>query len=759
MGGALVGLGGVSYFFYQKLEEQVETEIQSVLSKQVIGLQGQLTEIERSTNDLARAAKVMQQAGTTNPQSYRKMVFEDYFQTRVPLVMGLGFGQAAQALVPDRQWFWPYFSVDQGSPDGVGQPLPAPDRGIRYADLFVQDNYPQQDYYTVPVDAEKPVWTRPYDWYGNSVTSYLVPFRNSQGKLLGVAGQTVNLKVFGEQIDGPVLRSEGYFMIFNGEGNLLAYPREAQLAQDQVSYETFPELVPIWDQLQQDAPGLVQAGGLSWAHQRIPSTNWLMLAAVPNSVVYGPVLAITVTGALGAGVLLALVVALFVQQLNRRLQPILRDCNRLAQADAQTLAKLEKQDEIGQLSISFYNLLAQVAANEERIREEVARSVQAREQLKQAASSQAESELLQEEVGQILEVVSAVEGGDLTLQAEVSERVTGLVADTLNRLIEQLAHVLAQVLNTAQQVSQGSTALEDLAKTVALNADQQAQSVVQVLGLSERVEQAAQESAQQVSLANDALLSVRSTVQQGHLAIEQLAEGIEVLQQGTARMVQRMKTLGEFVGLADQFVQEQGQIASLTQVLAINASLVAARASEQRDPRQFQVVARDFEAIANQVSSLAQQTNEGLGSLQQRTHQIHTVVSAIDGDVQSLSGLVANFNAAVEQSTQVFANVQTVSEQVVTTGESVGQSSHEIVQSAQTTAEAMRGIATLAERTAELTRQARLQSEQMDHLSVDLLNTIHFFRLPDALRTQEQPESVLLPLASPPDADLPEADL
>jgi len=357
-----------------------------------------------------------------------------------------------------------------------------------------------------------------------------------------------------------------------------------------------------------------------------------------------------------------------------------------------------------------------------------------------------ESELLQTEVGHLLEVVSAVEDGDLATRAQVSQRTTGLVADTFNRLLEQLGQVLAQVLITAQQVSAGAATLEELAKTVATNATRQAQEVAQVLSLTEQVEHSAQNSAQKVNLTNRSLLDVRSVVEQGQTAIEDLTKGIEVLQQGTDRIVQRMKTLGEFVGLADQFVQEQSQIASLTQVLALNATLVAARASEQRDPRQFLVVAREFEAIATQVSTLAKQTNDGLESLQQRTAQIHTVVSAIDADVQSLGGLVSGFNKGVEQSSQVFGNVQTVTVEVVQAGQDVTVSSQEIVSAAQATAYAMRDIAALAEQTADLTYRSRLQSEDMDNLSSRLLDTIQFFRLPEGALAAE---AAFSPPASP----------
>jgi twitching motility protein PilJ len=341
-----------------------------------------------------------------------------------------------------------------------------------------------------------------------------------------------------------------------------------------------------------------------------------------------------------------------------------------------------------------------------------------------------ESEILQQEVGHLLDVVSDVEEGDLTTQARVSDRTTGLVADTFNRLIERLTDVMAQVVDAAQQVSEGANQQKAMAEVVATNTEQQAQAVTQVLQLTEQVEQMAQGSAEKARETTTSLESMRFTVEQGQGAIATLTQGIEVLQEGTNRIVQQMKTLGEFVGLADQFVQEQSQIASLTQTLALNASLVAARASEQRDPRQFAVVAREFDSIANQVGRLAQQTNEGLVTLEQRSTQIHSVVSIIDANIQNLGGLVRGFTEGVDQSSQVFSSVQVVTDETVNAGEAVTQSSQAIVSAAQSAAQVVRDIAEIATQTAGLSQRTRTQSEEMNLLSNQLLQSIEFFQLP-----------------------------
>lgn len=349
-----------------------------------------------------------------------------------------------------------------------------------------------------------------------------------------------------------------------------------------------------------------------------------------------------------------------------------------------------------------------------------------------------ESEFLQQEVSHLLDVVSDVEEGDLTTQARVSDRSTGLVADTFNRLIERLTDVMARVVEAAQQVSDSANQQKSMAEIVATNTEQQAQAVNQVLQLTEQVEQMAQDSAEQARITTTSLQAMSQTVEQGQGAIATLTQGINVLQEGTNRIVQQMKTLGEFVGLADQFVQDQSQIASLTQTLALNASLVAARASEQRDPRQFAVVAREFDSIASQVGRLAQQTNEGLVTLEQRSTQIHNVVSIIDANIQNLGGLVRGFTQGVEQSDRVFSGVSTVTADAVVAGEAVTQSSQMIASSAQSATQVVRDIANFAIQTADLSQQTRLQSEEMDNLSSQLLQSIEFFRLPSMPHEPEQ---------------------
>lgn len=380
--------------------------------------------------------------------------------------------------------------------------------------------------------------------------------------------------------------------------------------------------------------------------------------------------------------------------------------------------KQDSQDKINQ------SQLDQLVLNSQ-LQEEIDSRKQQEEEARQ------DNDQLQGDIIELLDVVANVEEGDFTIQATVNDRATGLIADTLNRLIEELGSILTQVSATSRQVSASSTRQKDISEVVARNTDQQSQEVMQVLGLINDVRSFATNAAQQLATTNRSLVTLNTAVAQGQVEIGSLGEEIDVLQQGSDRIVQQMKTLGEFVGLTDQFVQDQGDIAEQTQMLALNAALVAARASEQSDPKRFAQVAQEFESIANQVSQLAQKTNDGLGSLEQRSAQIHRVVADVDADVQRLGGVVDDFTQGVRHTQSVFQEVQEVTGQAVESGETVAKTSEDIVQTSEQTAMTMEAIAQLSTQIASQSDDAQQLADAMNLLSDDLLGKVQVFTLPE----------------------------
>lgn len=551
------------------------------------------------------------------------------------------------------------------------------------------------------------------------------------GELISSLGESKDNQYFLSDSDGNVFfGSEGEYLTKaisrRGEaGNNTSYQSPAQALQ-----EFFPQLE---DLRTSDSSGSVLGTSPSTDKEQLityipsksleglPELGWGVTLATNTDVAFAtqqPLLQTLVVGTTLATVIVAVVAVILADRATRPILSATTTVTQLGQGQLDARVDVRGKDEVAQLA-SNINQMA-----------ECIQALVAEIESSNAAEVQQQNHLLQSDIGHILEVVSAVMEGDLTVNATVNERATGLVSDTLNCLIEELARVLAQFSEAVRQVSRSANQQKQLTGVVAENAQQQAQAVTQVLNLAEQVERAAGDSETQVRQTTASLQNLEVAVNDGQGALAALNDGIIVLEQGSNRIVQQMKALGEFVGLTDRFVHDQSQIASLTQVLAMNASLVAARASEQRDPDQFTVVAREFESIASQVGELARQTNDGLIDLEQQSVQIHHAVATIDASVQGLSELVREFTGGVERSNQVFGNVRSVTQEALQIGEAVAQANQEITHATQATAFVVRDISDRADETVRLAQSTQMQSEQMNSLSVRLRDRIDFFTLP-----------------------------
>lgn len=409
LSGALIGLGGMAYFFYRTLENNATSEIQSSLRTQVKSIEAQLASIEQTSEDLEAGVSTLYKLGIQDPEAYKLMVFE-LFKHRSPLTMALGFGQLPNQVVRDREWYWPYFYLDQNSPDQIGQLLPPPHDKIRFADLFKDDNYPDKDYYKLVIQAGSDIWLEPYTWYGLTLTTFSSFVYDEQNRPIAVTGQDFNISVLSEQVNTPVKSGGGYFAILSQKGNLLAYPPNQEKAKKLASYKDVPELDRVWQQISSQSSGILQSDGSYWAFERVKGTNWIMLASVPQSIILLPVLSITVGGAVGAGTVLAIVVALFIRRLNRRLQPILEGCQQLAQTDAQRLSRLNgatertatlalpdrSADELEVLQSAFQQMVTQLNQSLEELELRVEERTVELKQAKETADSanRAKSEFL-----------------------------------------------------------------------------------------------------------------------------------------------------------------------------------------------------------------------------------------------------------------------------------------------------------------------------------------------------------------------------
>ncbi|NKB17828.1 MAG: HAMP domain-containing protein [Pseudanabaena sp. CRU_2_10] len=286
---------------------------------------------------------------------------------------------------------------------------------------------------------------------------------------------------------------------------------------------------------------------------KMPELGWNTIIAIDTNLAFAPQQQLLQTLLLGTGIATLLVAAIAVYLARRATRPLLdasAAVEKVGKGELDTRIAVKGEDELALLGTNINQMAGRIKGLLEEAQE-------SSNQIERQNALLEESNALQDDVETILNAVLAVEGGDLTIEAPVSDRMTGLVSDTLNRLIEQLGATLSQVLSTAQQVTEGAKNLENMNTTVAGNSSKQSRLIDGVLKLTENIGKIARESSQNVMQSNQVLLSTRSAVIQGQASMSSLTSGFMTLQQGMETIIKRTEELQAFINLADQFTQEQ----------------------------------------------------------------------------------------------------------------------------------------------------------------------------------------------------------
>jgi methyl-accepting chemotaxis protein len=335
--------------------------------------------------------------------------------------------------------------------------------------------------------------------------------------------------------------------------------------------------------------------------------------------------------------------------------------------------------------------------------------------------SQDERDAIQTSIMKLLDEVSGVAEGDLTVEAEVTADMTGAIADSFNYMIYQLRTIVTQVQKATLQVSSSANDIQTTAEQLADGSTSQASQIIDssaaIDEMAISIQQVSENAATSTTVAEQALANAK----QGTTAVQNTIHGMQRIRSQVQETAKRIKRLGERSQEIGEIVQLIGDIADRTSILALNASIQAARAGEAG--RAFVVVAEEVERLSERASNATKQIAGLVNTIQSETNEAVTAMEESTREVVQGSRLA-------DQAGQALGEIESVSARLAELIQSISLAAKQQARGSESLSQAMSEISEVTQQTATGTKQAAVSINNLATLADTLRQSVSTFKLP-----------------------------
>jgi methyl-accepting chemotaxis protein len=409
---------------------------------------------------------------------------------------------------------------------------------------------------------------------------------------------------------------------------------------------------------------------------------------------------------MGVGAVALIVLFVFTLVLTaiiiRPVKDLMRVAESLGRGDLSQRAQVNTGDELGQLGDTLNRTI---------------------DRLQGLVQSESDRDKMQNQIMDLLMVVSTAAEGDLTVKAEVTADALGSVADAFNLMIAGLMSLVTQASNVAVEIQRSTSEILHSAESMRIAASQQSSQIRNASEAVNAMSHTTQRMAENAKAATQTSVEATQAAVKGGTAVAKTIKGMQRIRATVQSTGKKIKGLGERSLEIGAIIEVISEIATQTNMLALNAAIEAARAGEHG--KGFAVVADEVRKLAERAARATKDITGLIKGIQVETSEAVTVMEAGTREVEEGTKLADQAGAAlreIEQIVKQTSNLMTditraagdhvkSTESVVHTMDNISQLTQETAHGVQDTVATIGGLAGLTKQLSDAIGRFKLGKE------------------------------------------------
>ena len=334
----------------------------------------------------------------------------------------------------------------------------------------------------------------------------------------------------------------------------------------------------------------------------------------------------------------------------------------------------------------------------------------------------------------LLDEMTNLAEGDLTVHTTVTEDITGAIADSVNFSIDALRNLVNTINNTSRQVASAAEVTQESTQNLTESSQKQSREIANVTSaVAEMAKSIEQVSEHAKSSANVAQQSV-NIAHVGAQAVSRTIDGMDTIREQIQETSKRIKRLGESSQEIGDIVGLIDEIADQTNILALNAAIQASTAGEAG--RGFAVVADEVQRLAERAGTATKQIEALVKTIQSDTNE--AVISMEQSTTNVVSGAKLAVNAG-----EALTEIESVSDNLAALIQNITDATDKQTAAASNVTQTMNVIQDITMQTSESASNTASWVGKLTTLAQELKRSVAGFKLPKTIDEDNATEKKL----------------